>query len=163
MLIPSLRQSAGRYAIRQRYFTTDALRIQYLEVKILKNYQIKLQKLLPYLFAMFIVVYITGLAPRIYGNVAYPFSNMMLMYGLPIAAAVISFIYGSKNGFTWYFPLFFPIIFMSTIYVFYGGDTGYYLNVLVYLVFALIFLFVGATVFRKREYYKSNFENKGKK
>ncbi len=129
----------------------------------MKDYQIKLQKLFPYLLAMFICIYVTGLAPRIYGDTAYAFSNMMLMYGLPIASAAISFLYGSKYGFVWYFPLIFPVVFISTIYIFYGGDTGYFLNALVYFVFALVFLFVGAAIFRKREFYKANYENKGKK
>ena len=129
----------------------------------LKSYQMKLYQLLPYLLAMFICIYATGLAPRIYGDTAYVFSNMMLMYGLPIAAASISFIYGSKSGLTWYFPLFFPVIFTSTIFVFYQGDKGYFINVLVYFIFALIFHFIGAAIYRKRQYYKINFENKGKK
>lgn len=121
--------------------------------------QQKLIRLFPYVLILFLVVYVTGLAPLLYGESAYSFSNLMLMYGLPAASGAVSFVYGLKNGFAWYFFLFMPLIFASTIFVFYGGDPGYFLNVLVYGVISLVFELVGAAMYRKREYYRTDAEN----
>ena len=121
--------------------------------------QQKLMKLFPYVLILFAVIYLTGLAPVFYGEAAYSFSNMMLIYGLPAMIGAVSFVYGLKNGFVWYFFLIPPLIFTSTIFLFYNGDPGYFLNVLVYTVFSLIFLLVGAAMYRKRQYYKTDVEN----
>ena len=133
-------------------------RIQSSEVVFLSPAQQKLLKLFPYVLILFAVIYLTGLAPVFYGETAYSFSNMMLIYGLPAVTAAVSFVYGLKNGFTWYFFLITPLIFTSTIFVFYGGDFGYFLNVLVYAVFSLVFELVGAAMYRKRQYYKTDVE-----
>ena len=124
----------------------------------LSPFQQKLLRFFPYVLILFAAVYLTGLAPLIYGENAYYFSNLMLLYGLPAVTGAVSFAYGLKNGFTWYFVLFMPLIFTSTIFVFYGGDTGYFLNVLVYGVFSLVFELVGAALYRKREYYRTDVE-----
>ncbi len=122
--------------------------------------QQKLMKLFPYVLILFAVIYLTGLAPVFYGEAAYSFSNMMLIYGLPAVTGAVSFVFGLKNGFKWYFFLITPLIFTSTIFVFYGGDPGYFLNVLVYAVFSLVFELVGAAMYRKREYYRTDVEDK---
>ena len=113
--------------------------------------QQKLMKLFPYVLILFAVIYLPGLAPIFYGEIAKStFSYMMLNIGLPIIVGIVSFVYGLKNGFSWYFFLITPLIFISTIYLFYGGDPGFFLNALVYGVFSLVFELVGAAMYRKR-------------
>ncbi len=122
--------------------------------------QQKLMKLFPYVLILFAVIYLPGLAPIFYGEIAKStFSYMMLNIGLPIIVGIVSFVYGLKNGFSWYFFLITPLIFISTIYLFYGGDPGFFLNALVYGVFSLVFELVGAAMYRKRAYYRTDVEN----
>ena len=122
--------------------------------------QQKLMKLFPYVLILFAVIYLPGLAPIFYGEIAKStFSYMMLNIGLPIIVGIVSFVYGLKNGFSWYFFLITPLIFISTIYLFYGGDPGFFLNALVYGVFSLVFELVGAAMYRKRAYYRADVEN----
>jgi len=125
------------------------------EVNYLTPFQKQLIKIFPYAFILFLNVYITGLAPRFWGDNAYYFSNFMLNFGLLAVFGVANFIYGLKNGFTWYMILLGPIFYLSTIFLFYNGEAGCYINLLVYTVFSLVFHLTGSAIYRRREYIRS--------
>jgi len=120
----------------------------------LSFFQKKLIKLFPYVFILFLSVYFTGLSPN-FLNGSYTFANFMINFGLLGVFGLTNFIYGMKNGFTWYFILIGPVFFLSTIYLFYGGDSDFYMNLLVYAVFSLVFHLTGSAIYRRREYIRS--------
>lgn len=119
-------------------------------------FQKKLYRFSPYFALLFFIIYVPGLAPVVFGESAYYFSNFMLNTGILIAVSVISFVCSYKNDFRWYFPLVVAITFIPTIYIFYGGDSGYYMNLLIYTVFSLIFTLMGGAWYRKNEFRKIN-------
>jgi len=121
----------------------------------LNLFQKKLMKLFPYAFVLFVAIYFTGMAPHFFGDGAYYFSNFMINFGILGVFGLTNFIYGLKNGFTWYMIVISPAFYLSTIYLFYGGDTGCYINLLVYTVFSLVFHLTGAAIYRRREYIRS--------
>jgi len=122
----------------------------------LTEFQKKLVKLFPYILILLVAVYATGLVPEFFGDQGYYFSNFMLLYGLPAVFAITAFVFATKNGFKWYFFPIGPIIFASSIFVFYNGDTGFFLNALVYFVFSMVFTMTGSAIYRKREYIRSD-------
>lgn len=120
------------------------------------DFQKALMKHFPYVMILLVAVYATGLTPRFFGEQGYYFSNFMLIYGLPAVIAITAFVYATRNGFKWYFFPIGPVIFTSSIFVFYGGDVGFFLNALVYLVFSLVFTMTGSAIYRKKEYIRSD-------
>lgn len=96
----------------------------------------KLRSVFPYLIINILIFYLLPLL--IIDTGSGMFIMLMLM---PILCLAVSFCYGIKRGFSFYYPLFTMIIFIPTIFIYYNDSAIIY--IFIYGAISLTGNFIG--------------------
>ncbi len=73
---------------------------------------------------------------------------MVLLVAIPLSCFMISYFYGSKHGFVWFYFIAVAVLFIPTIYIFYNETAWIY--TIIYGVIALVGNLIGKIVSKNR-------------
>lgn len=96
----------------------------------------KFRKMIPYLLIHIGIFYLLPILMKNTGS-----AMIIILFLMPLTCFLTSIAYGSKNSFTWLFPILVMLIFIPSIFIFYNESAMVY--VFVYGFISLLGSFVG--------------------
>ncbi len=108
----------------------------------------KLLKMMPYLVINILSFYLLPLLIQTTGTAIF-----ILLIGIPLICFLTSFVYSTKNGFVWFYPVVISVLFIPTIFIFYNYTAWVY--IFGYGIVALIGNLIG------RLFYRTGMEETG--
>ena len=120
-----------------------------------KKYKFELDDAKPYIIAMLLTFHILPMIVSFFGETGQMIlTNFFMMTLNPIFMFAICCFYGVRNGFEWKFPALAGLIASVSVMLYYSYENVYYLvgtsviYVIVYMIFAYAFTFVGSFIKR---------------